>query len=146
MISLQEKERLVKVVNQRRSPHRPELGRAGLCVVTGYFNEKSLLEICNFYSITKEDAQYWWNEFGFDESMAKPVKKRSNKKQEIFYFIKQNVGETLTPAEIAEACEISMPTMYNFINSNIVWFKKVKRGVYEIVDADTERRKARSGG
>jgi predicted XRE-type DNA-binding protein len=146
MISLQEKERLVKIVNQSRFPHRPELGRAGLCVVTGYFNEKSLLEICNFYSITKEDAQYWWNEFGFDKSMAKPVKKRSNKKEEIIYFIKQNIGETLTPAEIAEACEISMPTMYNFINSNIGYFKKVKRGVYEIVDAENERRKARSGG
>jgi N-acetylglutamate synthase-like GNAT family acetyltransferase len=146
MISLQEKERLVKIVNQSRFPHRPELGRAGLCVVTGYFNEKSLLEICNFYSITKEDAQYWWNEFGFDESMAKPVKKRGNKQQEVLYFIKQNIGETLTPAEIAEACEISMPTMYNFISSNIGWFKKVKRGVYEIVDAETERRKARSGG
>jgi predicted transcriptional regulator of viral defense system len=78
--------------------------------------------------------------------MAKPVKKRSNKKEEVIYFIKQNIGETLTPAEIAEACEISMPTMYNFINSNIGYFKKVKRGVYEIVDAENERRKARSGG
>ena len=77
--------------------------------------------------------------------MAKPTKKRSSKKNEIFEFLKGNIGEVLTPTEIAEACEISMPTMYNFINSNIGWFKKVKRGVYEIVNADEERKAARRG-
>lgn len=77
--------------------------------------------------------------------MAKPTRKRSSKKNEIFEFLKGNIGEVLTPIEIAEACEISMPTMYNFINSNIGWFKKIKRGVYEIVDADEERKAARRG-
>jgi hypothetical protein len=145
MISLQEKERLIKLVNHSYNPQKPELGRAGYCVITGYFNEKSLQEICSFYSITEDDAKHWWNEFGFEASMAKPTRKRSSKKNEIFEFLKGNIGEVLTPTEIAEACEISMPTMYNFINSNIGWFKKVKRGVYEIVDADEERKAAGRG-
>ena len=145
MISLQEKERLVKIVNQSRFPHRPELGRAGYCVITGYFNEKPLQEICNFYSITKEDAQYWWDQFGFDSSMAKPTKKRGRKKDQIFEYLKSKVGEQLTPTQISEDCDVSMPTVYGFINSNIGWFKKVKRGVYEIVDADEERKQARRG-
>lgn len=145
MISLQEKEKLVKIVNHNYTPHKPELGRAGYCVITGYYNEKSLPEICKFYQVSEEDAQYWWDKFEFDSSMAQPSKRRKSKKSEIFEFLKANVGEVLATKEIADACEISMPTMYNFINSNIGWFKKIKRGVYEIVDADEERKAARRG-
>jgi len=141
MISLVEKEKLVQIVNHTYNPNRPEIGRAGYCVITGYYNGKSLPEICSFYSITEKDAQYWWDQFGFDSSMTKQTTKRSTKKKEMFLFLEQNVGEVLTPSEIAEACEISMPTMYNFINSNIGWFKKVRRGVYEIVNGDEERKK-----
>jgi len=141
MISFAEKEKLVQIVNRSYNPHRPEIGRAGYCVIIGYYNEKSLKEICNFYSITEEDAYYWWNHFGFDTTKAKVKSKRSHKKNAIFDYLKKNVGNNLTPAEIADACEISMPTMYNFINSNIGWFKKVKRGLYEVVDADEERKK-----
>lgn len=144
MISFQEKEKLVKIVNHRFSPQNSELGRAGYCIITGYYHQKSLHEICSFYSVSEEDAKYWWSEFGFNSSMANNIKKRSSKKSEMFEFLKGNIGESLTPAEIAEACEISMPTMYNFINSNIGWFKKIKRGVYEIVDADEERKKEKS--
>jgi len=145
MISLQERERLVRIVNQTRFPHRPERGRAGYCVIIGYYDNKTLSEICAYYMISEEDGQYWWDHFGFSEEMSKPVKKRNkNKTSDIFNYLKEKVGQQITTKQFVEECGISSPTGYKFINENIGWFKKVKRGTYEIVDGDEERRKAKT--
>lgn len=145
MISLQEREKLVKIVNHTRFPHRPERGRAGYCVIIGYYEGKSLSEICAYYMIAEEDALYWWEHFGFDIDMSKPTKKkRKDKTNSILSFLKNNVGNEVTVKQLVEECSISSPTAYKFINENIGWFKKVRRGVYEVVDADEERRKAKT--
>ena len=145
MISFQEKEKLVKIVNHSYHPQRPERGRAGYCVIIGYYENKSLSEICSYYMISEEDGLYWWNHFGFNEEMSKTTKKKSkNKSADIFNYLKSKAGKEITVKQFTEECSISSPTAYKFINENIGWFKKVKRGVYEVVDADEERRKAKT--
>jgi len=145
MISFQEKEKLVKIVNHSYHPQRPERGRAGYCVIIGYYENKSLSEICSYYMISEEDGLYWWNHFGFNEEMSKTTKKKSkNKSANIFNYLKSKAGQEITVKQFTEECSISSPTAYKFINENIGWFKKVKRGVYEVVDADEERRKAKT--
>jgi len=145
MISFQEKEKLVKIVNHSYHPQRPERGRAGYCVIIGYYENKSLSEICSYYMISEEDGLYWWNHFGFNEEMSKTTKKKSkNKSADIFNYLKSKAGQEITVKQFTEECSISSPTAYKFINENIGWFKKVKRGVYEVVDADEERRKAKT--
>ena len=92
--------------------------------------------------ISEEDGLYWWNHFGFSEEMSKPTKKRSkNKSADIFNYLKEKTGKEITVKQFTEECSISSPTAYKFINENVGWFKKVKRGVYEIVDGDEERRR-----
>lgn len=95
--------------------------------------------------IAEEDALYWWEHFGFDIDMSKPTKKkRKDKTNSILSFLKNNVGNEVTVKQLVEECSISSPTAYKFINENIGWFKKARRGVYEVVDADEERRKAKT--
>lgn len=95
--------------------------------------------------ISEEDGLYWWNHFGFNEEMSKTTKKKSkNKSADIFNYLKSKAGQEITVKQFTEECSISSPTAYKFINENIGWFKKVKRGVYEVVDADEERRKAKT--
>lgn len=65
---------------------------------------------------------------------------RKKKSADILNFIKSNVGKQITPAEFAEEVNISLPTFYNYFNANRGWFKKIKRGVFEIVDADSARK------
>lgn len=145
MISLQEKERLVKIVNQNHHLQKPELSRAGYCVITGYYDSKTLAEICAYYMVGQEDAMHWWNYFGFNSEMSKTTKKkRKDKANSVVSYLKDNVGNEITANDIAENCSISLPTVYKFINDNAGWFKKVKRGLYEVVDAEDERRKAKA--
>ena len=145
MISFQEKERLVRIVNHSYHPHNPERGRAGYCVIIGYYDDKTLSEICAYYMISEEDGRYWWDHFGFNEEMSKPTKKRTkNKAADIFDYLKSKAGQEITVKQFTEECSISSPTAYKFINENVGWFKKVKRGLYEVVDGDEERRKAKT--
>jgi hypothetical protein len=143
MISLVEKERLVKIVNHSYHPDQPERGRAGYCVVIGYFNEKSFKEICSYYQVSEEDASYWWEYFGFDKTKVQPERKRRAKQNDIFLYLKNHVGEEITVKTLSEDCGISNPTAYKFLSDNIGWFKKIKRGVYEVIDAEEERKNAK---
>lgn len=148
MISLREKENLIKTVNNKIAKEKEknpedlsEKARHGYCVVTGIFYEKSLKEISSFYSVPFDQVQYWMKELSIDIEVreSKPKKKKNN----IFTWLKENVDKETTAKEIAENCGISLPTVYGFINSNIGWFKKVRRGTYIIVDAEKERLEAK---
>jgi len=95
--------------------------------------------------ISEEDGRYWWDQFGFNEEMSKPTKKRTKSKtSDIFDYLKSKAGQEITVKQFTEECSISSPTAYKFINENVGWFKKVKRGLYEVVDGDEERRKAKT--
>lgn len=147
MISFQKKESLIKTVNSeikkisknlKNPEYLSELARAGYSTATGLYYEKSIKEISTFYNVSIENIEYWLNHFNIEAEM-KTVKPRKRKKNDIFNWLKENVDNEITAKDISENCNISMPTVYNFINSNIGWFKKVRRGTYLIVDADKER-------
>lgn len=114
--------------------------RIAACVATGVHYEKSLPEIARFYSLNIESCRKWWDHFNFNDVGLPTEEKRKSKPQKSLQeYLKLNIGNTVTVIAIAETCQVSSPTTYNFINTNRSWFKKVGRGSYLIVDADKER-------
>jgi len=55
-----------------------------------------------------------------------------NKTQLIQEFIDNNIGNELTPTQIAEKVDCTIQTVYNFIRSNSGRFEKIQRGVFKI--------------
>jgi hypothetical protein len=135
----------MKIVNAQHSLKNSEKTRAGASVIVGFKDEKSLKQIIAHYQINEDDAKYWWEYFGFSGSSVEK-KTKTRKKNHIFEFLKENAGSEITVKDLCDKCSISQPTAYKFVNDNIGWFKKVKRGLYLIVDADEERKKAKSNG
>lgn len=108
--------------------------------MTGVKDGKSLKEITTYYWLSDELAQEWWDFFNFSDVRPVEKKKRGAKTSKLDIFIKSNIGKTLKSTEIIEQCEITTPTLYNYINANRGYFKKVSRGTYEIINPDLERR------
>jgi hypothetical protein len=73
--------------------------------------------------------------------MSATTGKRSDKNNAIKKFLESNIGKTIKPQDLVDASGISMPTFYNFYNANRGYFKKVKRGQFEIIDPNAERDK-----
>lgn len=113
--------------------------RIACCVATGHFNEKSLNECIKFYSLNKETAKFWWDNFGLDgpESFSKVSRKR--KSSDFKQFLVNNVNRNISIKEICEELNISMPTAYKYVSENRSFFKKAGRGCYTIIDAEKER-------
>jgi hypothetical protein len=79
--------------------------------------------------------------FEFTSQKQEATAKRSSKSKKIESYLKDNVGKTVTPKQVAEEVGMSLPTFYNFYNANRSYFKKVKRGEFEILDPKAERSK-----
>lgn len=54
-------------------------------------------------------------------------------------WLSEHIGETVGAAQIAEAVGTSQGSAYAYIDANRSAFKKVGRGVYEVVDVDAAR-------
>lgn len=137
MLSIQEAEKLIQRIPSNISP---ESRRAACSIITGVKDGKSLKEITTYYWLSNELAQEWWDFFNFSDVRPVEKKKRGAKTSKLDIFIKSNIGKTLKSTEIIEQCEITTPTLYNYINANRGYFKKVSRGTYEIINPDLERR------
>jgi hypothetical protein len=81
------------------------------------------------------------NYFKFNTVRSENVGKRSSKTKKIENYLKENTGKIVTPKQVAEDVGMSLPTFYNFYNANMGYFKKVKRGSFEILDPRQERAK-----
>jgi signal recognition particle subunit SEC65 len=79
----------------------------------------------------------------FDFSSKKPEKsgRRTSKTKMIEDYLAKNVGKIINFAEVATELNVSTPTIYNFYNANRLYFKKVSRGSFEILDPKAERSK-----
>lgn len=141
MLSTQEAEKLFKRIPRGISP---ESHRAACSVVTGVKDGKSLKEITTYYWLSNELAQEWWDFFNFSEVRPLEKKKRGAKTSKLDIFIKSNIGKTLKSTEIIDQCEITTPTLYNYINANRGFFKKVSRGQYLIIDPAEQRKSDKS--
>ena len=141
MLSTQEAEKLIKKIPRGISP---EENRTACSVVTGVKDGKSLKEIKTYYWLSDELANKWWDFFNFSDMGVVEKKKRGNKTSKLDSYIKSNIGKTLKSSEIIESCEITTPTLYNYINANRGFFKKVSRGQYLIIDPAEQRKSDKS--
>lgn len=118
--------------------------RVACAIATGGTRGKSLLECCRYYSLDVETATKWWEILSIKGQSSDPGRKRGHKTSQLESFVKSNIGKTLKSTDIIKACDITAPTLYNFINSNRGYFKKAGRGVYEIIDMESQRIKEKS--
>lgn len=100
----------------------------------------SASEASKYYGVPVSTIETIWAKHGFVGKTSTTVKK-SRKSNVIESWLKENIGKTITPKDVVEATGISMPTFYNFYNSNVGYFKKIKRGQFEILDPKVERSK-----
>jgi hypothetical protein len=77
--------------------------------------------------------------FGFKQKGGSKVNKTRSKKEVITTYLKENVGQIVTPAKVSEEVQISLPTFYNFYNANRHFFRKTARGQFEILNPEAER-------
>ena len=113
--------------------------RVAYSIITGIRDDKNLSQIITYYSLDSETALKWYNFFSFDSRTISSTVRRGRKGKDLIGYVKSNVGKTVTPKSIVEELGISLPTFYNFYNSNRGFFKKIKRGEFEIVDPNLER-------
>lgn len=74
-----------------------------------------------------------------DFSGFEPKQKRSDKYVKAYEWLDSNPGSVVTTAQFAEISELSYTTVLKFIDNNPQYFRKVKRGAYEIRDPQSER-------
>lgn len=133
MISIHQANNLIKNLPKTLTS---EEWRTAACVVTGFSYGRSLKQITEFYSLKFEEAKSWWEEFNFSEASSPELApKKKDKKNKLSKFIDSNIGKVLSTKEMVEITEVSQPTLYKFINENRGNFRKVGRGIYEIIDA-----------
>jgi hypothetical protein len=111
--------------------------------LTGLRDGKNAKETSAYYNISLDFVNECWNKYNLMSNIKKEVGKRSAKTSNIKKFLNENVGKTITPKDVVEATNISMPTFYNFYNANRSYFKKVKRGQFQILDPASERERAK---
>lgn len=114
--------------------------RAAYCVISGFRDGKSAKEITRYYSVDSELVEKWIKYFNLEADSSMPTKgKRGRKGSDLTNFVKSNVGRTVTPKDVVEELGISLPTFYNFYNANRGFFKKIKRGEFQIINPDQMR-------
>lgn len=107
--------------------------RAAYAVVTGYREDKTPNQIAAYYSITIDLVNKWYEFFDLSNNVSGEKKRRGRKGKDLVGYVNSNIGKVVTPKQVAEEIGISLPTFYNFYNANRHFFKKVKRGEFEII-------------
>ena len=74
-----------------------------------------------------------------DFSGFEPKQKRSEKYATAYEWLDKNAGSTVTTNDFAEVAEVSYPTALKFIENNPQYFRKIKRGQYQVRDPKAER-------
>ena len=117
----------------------PDHHREAASVIYGHYKEWSPSKTAKYYNISEEIYEKYAEMFNFKERMVKQMTGRKSKQDNIVNFLNGNVGKVVTPVQLATDVQISLPTFYNFYNANRGYFKKVKRGHFEILNPKEER-------
>jgi len=117
----------------------PDNHREAASVIYGHYKEWSPSKTVKYYNISEESYEKYADMFNFKERMVKQMTGRKSKQDNIVNFLNGNVGKVVTPVQLATDVQISLPTFYNFYNANRGYFKKVKRGHFEILNPKEER-------
>jgi hypothetical protein len=113
--------------------------RAAYSVIAGIKDDKNMKQIATYYSVSDELVLKWYNFFSLEDRSVSTKGRRGRKGKDLTNYVKTNFGKTITPKLVVEELGISLPTFYNFYNANRGFFKKVKRGEFQIVDPSAER-------
>ncbi len=92
----------------------------------------------------QEDLRKQWVSWSDSGAGSNASTRVHNKTVNLWKFIKEHVNEEVTPAALAEAVDASIKTIYEFIKENFLWFKKINRGVWLIVDDAGNRTAAKA--
>jgi hypothetical protein len=113
--------------------------REAASVIYGYHKQWAPSKTIKHYNLSEDVYTYYADLFNFAERGGNIMAGRKSKQDNIVNFLTGNVGKVVTPVEVATNVAISLPTFYNFYNANRGYFRKVKRGHFEIVDPKVER-------
>lgn len=116
----------------------PEEWRYTAACLSGIRDGLTSKQVSSYHNVPIEFVVDYYKNNNF-ETQKEGKGSRKRKSSDINNFIKQNIGREITPVEFAEEVGISLPTFYNYFNANRGWFKKIKRGLFEIVDAEATR-------
>jgi len=125
-------QKLISLVN-------PDNHRAASSVIYGHYKNWSPVKTMKYYNVSENEYEQYADMFNFKERMVKQMTGRKSKQDNIVNFLNGNVGKVVTPVQLATDVQISLPTFYNFYNANRGYFKKVKRGHFEILNPKEER-------
>lgn len=114
--------------------------RTASAVIYGFYKDWNLAKTIKYYNLEEEMAKDLWKHFNFKIKEGGQTMSRTKTKQNnIVTYLENNVGQIVTPAKVSTDVSISLPTFYNFYNANRQFFKKVKRGQFEIVNPKEQR-------
>ena len=75
-----------------------------------------------------------------DFSGFEPKVRRSEKYKAVYEWLDSNPGAVITTNQLCEVTEMSYPTTLKFIENNPQYFRKIKRGEYEVRNPEAERK------
>lgn len=136
MLTKQQENNLIKMIPEDCIG---EDRRTAYAVITAYRDDRNLSQAITYYSLNEELAKKWFDFFAFNSSDMASKPQRGRKSKDIISYVKNNFGKTVTPKQVVDELGISLPTFYNFYNANRGFFKKIKRGEFEIINPDEER-------
>lgn len=129
-----------KLIGTIKSTMDSTAERTASAVIYGYYKGWNLTKTVKYYNLEEEAAFFFWKHFNFKIKEGGQTMSRTKTKQNnIVTYLEKNVGQVVTPAKVSTDVSISLPTFYNFYNANRQFFKKVKRGQFEIVNPKEQR-------
>jgi len=129
-----------KLMATLKKPLESTAERTASAVIYGYYKGWSLPKTVKHYNLEEQVAATYWKNFNFKLKEGGQIMSRTKVKQNnIVSYLEKNVGQIVTPTKVSTDVSISLPTFYNFYNANRQFFKKVKRGQFEIVNPKEQR-------
>ena len=101
--------------------------------------EWTLEQVIRHYSIDKRVAISYVGEEAV-EATPERKSKRGEKYASIFSYVNEHIFEQVTPVQISQVGSISYQTALKVIESRPDVFRKIKRGLYELRDAQEDRK------
>lgn len=129
-----------KLMSTIKSSLNPATERTASAVIYGYYKGWNLSKTVKYYNLEENIATNFWKEFNFKiKEGGKTMSRTKTKQNNIVSYLEKNVGQIVTPTKVSTDVSISLPTFYNFYNANRQFFKKVKRGQFEIINPKEQR-------
>jgi len=129
-----------KLMNTIKETLTPVAERTASAVIFGYYRGWNFSKTVKYYNLEEGTATNFWKHFNFKlKEGGKTMSRTKTKQNNIVRYLEKNVGQVVTPTKVSTDVSISLPTFYNFYNANRQFFKKVKRGQFEIINPKEQR-------